>query len=85
MLSASNISSILDRPVCARDCIVLLNAGRHIANISTESNFRRAICGSDCASWTGQDRNITDTVLLYCYHYDPRAGKYGAVISNVLR
>jgi protein SCO1/2 len=26
-----------------------------------------------------------DDVLLYCYHYDPRSGKYGAVISNVLR
>jgi protein SCO1/2 len=23
--------------------------------------------------------------LLYCYHYDPRTGKYGAVISNILK
>jgi protein SCO1 len=23
--------------------------------------------------------------LLYCYHYDPATGKYGAVISNILR
>jgi protein SCO1/2 len=29
--------------------------------------------------------NIVDQVLLYCYHYDPRTGKYGAVITRVLR
>ena len=26
-----------------------------------------------------------DQVLLYCYHYDPATGKYGIVISKVLR
>jgi len=26
-----------------------------------------------------------DQVLLYCYHYDPKAGKYGFVIMNTLR
>jgi protein SCO1/2 len=29
--------------------------------------------------------NIGDQVLLYCYHYDPRTGKYGAIISNILK
>jgi protein SCO1/2 len=29
--------------------------------------------------------NIGDQVLLYCYHYDPNTGKYGAIISNILR
>jgi protein SCO1/2 len=29
--------------------------------------------------------NVGDQVLLYCYHYDPRTGKYGAVISNILK
>jgi protein SCO1 len=29
--------------------------------------------------------NVVDQVLLYCYHYDPAAGKYGAVINNILR
>jgi protein SCO1/2 len=29
--------------------------------------------------------NMGDQVLLYCYHYDPRTGKYGAVISNILK
>jgi len=34
-----------------------------------------------------QDRigTIVDKVELYCFHYDPHTGKYGAVISNVLR
>lgn len=29
--------------------------------------------------------NPVDQVLLYCYHYDPRTGKYGAVITRVIR
>jgi len=29
--------------------------------------------------------NVVDEVLLYCYHYDPDRGKYGAVISRVLK
>src|ERR1700691_5395235 len=29
--------------------------------------------------------NISDQVLLYCYHYDPMTGKYGAVIGNILK
>lgn len=26
-----------------------------------------------------------DQLLLYCYHYDPNTGKYGVVITNVIR
>ncbi len=33
----------------------------------------------------GKIGNVVDQVLLYCYHYDPRQGRYGAVIFNVLR
>ena len=29
--------------------------------------------------------NLTDQVLLYCYHYDPATGKYGAIVSNMLK
>lgn len=29
--------------------------------------------------------SLADEVLLYCYHYDPRTGRYGATISNILR
>jgi protein SCO1/2 len=28
---------------------------------------------------------VVDQVLLYCYHYDPAKGKYGAVITRILR
>jgi len=28
---------------------------------------------------------VVDQMLLYCYHYNPATGKYGAVIMNVLR
>src|SRR6266568_1817792 len=26
-----------------------------------------------------------DALMLYCYHYDPATGKYGAVVMNILR
>jgi protein SCO1/2 len=29
--------------------------------------------------------NPVDRLLLYCYHYDPASGKYGAVAMNILR
>jgi len=29
--------------------------------------------------------NLADQVLLYCYHYDPTTGKYGAMIARVLQ
>jgi len=34
---------------------------------------------------SGKIGNAVDQVLLYCYHYDPAAGKYGAVVSNMLK
>jgi protein SCO1/2 len=33
----------------------------------------------------GKIGNVVDQVLLYCYHYDPRQGKYGAAVFNILR
>ncbi len=29
--------------------------------------------------------SLADEILLYCYHYDPRTGKYGAVVTNMIR
>ena len=29
--------------------------------------------------------SLADQVLLYCYHYDPSTGKYGAVVTNIVR
>lgn len=33
----------------------------------------------------GKVGTVVDSVLLFCYHYDPAAGKYGAAIMNVMR
>jgi protein SCO1/2 len=33
----------------------------------------------------GKIGNPVDQVLLYCYHYDPNTGKYGAMVANILR
>jgi protein SCO1 len=29
--------------------------------------------------------NVVDQVILYCFHYDPTTGKYGAVAMNLIR
>jgi protein SCO1/2 len=29
--------------------------------------------------------NLTDTILLFCYHYDAATGKYGAIAMNMVR
>jgi protein SCO1/2 len=29
--------------------------------------------------------NLVDQVLLYCYHYDPASGKYGAMVMRIMR
>jgi protein SCO1/2 len=29
--------------------------------------------------------SLADQVLLYCYHYDPRTGHYGATVTNIVR
>jgi protein SCO1/2 len=28
---------------------------------------------------------LVDQVTLYCYHYDPNTGRYGAVVTNIMR
>lgn len=33
----------------------------------------------------GKVGSITDQMMLFCYHYDPEAGKYGFVIMNFVR
>lgn len=33
----------------------------------------------------GKIGTLVDQLLLYCYHYDPRQGRYGVAIFNVLR
>lgn len=33
----------------------------------------------------GRIGSVVDEVLLYCYHYDPQTGKYGAAVMNIIR
>jgi len=33
----------------------------------------------------GKAGTLVDNVLLYCYHYDPRTGRYGAVVTRILQ
>jgi protein SCO1/2 len=33
----------------------------------------------------GKTGTLVDQVLLYCFHYDPRSGKYGAIITRVMQ
>lgn len=33
----------------------------------------------------GKIGNLADQVVLYCYHYDPQTGKYGAIVSRILQ
>jgi protein SCO1/2 len=33
----------------------------------------------------GKVGTVVDTLLLYCYHYDPMTGRYGAAIMRTLR
>ncbi len=66
--------------------IVMLTPDRHVSGYfyGVEFSPKDMRLGLVQAS---QNRigNIGDQVLLYCYHYDPRTGKYGAVISNILK
>ena len=66
--------------------IVVLTPDRHIAEYFYGVEFapKDLRLGLVQAS-QGKIGNVTDEVLLYCYHYDPRTGKYGAIISNVLK
>jgi protein SCO1 len=33
----------------------------------------------------GKIGSVVDQFILYCYHYDPARGKYGAVVFNIMR
>ena len=36
-------------------------------------------------SGQGHIGSIVDELLLYCYHYDPANGRYGAMVMNLVR
>ena len=66
--------------------IIVLTPDRHIAEYLYGVEFapKDLRLGLVQAS-QGRIGNIGDQVLLYCYHYDPRTGKYGALISRILK
>jgi len=33
----------------------------------------------------GRIGSVVDELLLYCYHYDPANGRYGAMVMNLVR
>jgi protein SCO1/2 len=47
----------------------------------TPKDLRLALVDSS----EGKLGTIVDQVMLFCYHYDPATGKYGAVVQNMLR
>lgn len=66
--------------------IVILTPDRHIAEYFYGVEFSpKDLRLGLVQAGQGKVGNITDAVLLYCYHYDPRTGKYGAIVSNVLK
>lgn len=66
--------------------IMLLTPDGHIAQYyyGIEYDPRNVRLGLVEAS-KGKIGTIVDQILLYCYHYDPRQGKYGAAVFNTLR
>lgn len=66
--------------------IVILTPDRHVAEYfyGVEFSPKDLRLGLVQAS-QGKIGNIGDQVLLYCYHYDARTGKYGAIVSNILK
>ena len=36
-------------------------------------------------SGQGHIGSLVDELLLFCYHYDPASGRYGAVVMNLVR
>lgn len=65
--------------------IVVLTPGRRVAQYFYGVEFppKDLRLGLVQAS-NNQIGSVTDQMLLYCFHYDPRTGKYGAIISRIL-
>jgi len=66
--------------------IMLLTADGHVAQYyyGIEYSPRDLKLGIVQTSH-GKVGGLVEQVLLYCYHYDPAKGKYGAAIFNILR
>ena len=66
--------------------IMLLTSEGHIAQYYYGIEYApRDIRFGIIEASKGRIGTVVDQVLLYCYHYDPTRGKYGAAIFNILR
>ncbi|HYL91675.1 MAG TPA: SCO family protein, partial [Alphaproteobacteria bacterium] len=66
--------------------IMLLTADGHVAQYYYGIEYApRDLKLGLIESSHGKIGSLVDQVLLYCYHYDPAKGKYGAAIFNVMR
>lgn len=66
--------------------IMLLAPGGKIARYFYDVNYRpRDLRLGLVEASAGKIGSPVDQVMLYCFHYDPAAGKYGAAIMNLVR
>ena len=66
--------------------IMVLTPDGSSPGISMVSSIRRGICVSALIE-ASQRRigNPVDQILLFCFHYDPATGRYGLLITRVMR
>ena len=66
--------------------IMLLTADGHVAQYYYGIEYApRDLKLGIVQTSQGKVGGLVEQVLLYCYHYDPARGKYGAAIFNILR
>jgi protein SCO1/2 len=66
--------------------IMLLTADGHVAQYYYGIEYApRDLKLGIVQTSQGKVGSLVEQVLLYCYHYDPAKGRYGAVIFNILK
>jgi protein SCO1/2 len=66
--------------------IMLLTADGHVAQYYYGIEYApRDLKLGIVQTSKGKVGGLVEQVLLYCYHYDPARGKYGAAVFNILR
>ena len=60
-------------------------AGTHLAIFLWRGLSAQGFAHGAGRGFAGKIGNAVDAVLLYCYHYDPATGKYGAIVNNILK
>jgi len=66
--------------------IMLLTADGHVAQYYYGIEYApRDLKLGIVQTSQGKVGSLVEQILLYCYHYDPAKGKYGAVIFNIMK